>query len=109
MTDEQIIKALEHCTKDGCSGCPLYEPNIANCVKRIMVNALNLVERQKAEIADSKDEITELKKTNKHLSNEYIALSKECDKLKAEIERLTKLLDDKCDRCIERDRADAIK
>ena len=28
---------------------------------------------------------------------------------KAEIERLTKLLDDKCDRCIARDKAEAIK
>ncbi len=53
--------------------------------------------------------------------NEDLFLNKRCgliipenairifNRQKAEIERLNKLLDDKCDRCIEKDRSNAIK
>lgn len=54
MTDNEIIKALECCTKQGCSDnetkeCPLkpYE----DCSTRLAINALDLINRQKAEIA----------------------------------------------------------
>ena len=88
MTDEQIIKALE------CCGNQMFSCTDKQCKAKVMGDALDLINCQKAEIADSKDEITELKKTNTHLSNEYIALSKECDKLKAEIDKLKEELAD---------------
>ena len=57
MTDEQIIKALECCaTDDGddCFQCPygniVYKPGNGGCVNRCRKDALNLINRQKAEI-----------------------------------------------------------
>lgn len=56
MTDEQIIKALECCaTDDGddCSQCPygniVYKPGNGGCVNRCRKDALDLINRQKAE------------------------------------------------------------
>lgn len=89
MTDEQIIKALEICANDGdCKDCAInpHKGNYGYCTSLAIKEALDLINRQKTEIADLKDEIAGLKETNKHLSNEYIALSKEHDRLKAEIE-----------------------
>ena len=57
MTDEQIIKALECCaTDDGddCFQCPygniVYKPGNGGCVNRCRKDALDLINRQKAEI-----------------------------------------------------------
>lgn len=57
MTDEQIIKALECCaTDDGddCSQCPygniVYKSGSGGCVNRCRKDALDLINRQKAEI-----------------------------------------------------------
>ncbi len=57
MTDNEIIKALECCTKLGCSDnetkeCPLkpYE----DCSRRLAINSLILINRQKAEIENYK-------------------------------------------------------
>ena len=56
MTDEQIIKALKCCaTDDGddCSQCPygniVYKPGNGGCVNRCRKDALDLINRQKAE------------------------------------------------------------
>ena len=49
MTGEQVIKALECCTKKyGCRDCPLANDDLC----RITINkeALNLIKRQQAEI-----------------------------------------------------------
>ena len=52
MTDEQIIKALECCCTlngVGCRNCPQYDIHSAMCVKNLIRNALDLINRQKAE------------------------------------------------------------
>ena len=57
MTDNEIIKALECCTQQaGCSGCPLvnsiqmkYRGGYA-CAEEMRKCALDLINRQKAEI-----------------------------------------------------------
>lgn len=54
MTDEQIEKALEHCSildtsMDSCGGCPLDGQDY--CVCQITKDALALIRRQKAEIS----------------------------------------------------------
>ena len=54
MTDEQIIKALEWCgNQTACTdGCPLDDlGGIDKCVHTLLLNALDLINRQKAEIA----------------------------------------------------------
>lgn len=52
MTDSDIIKALECCMSDGeCAACPVRTPGILQgCVERLIVNALDLIKRQQAEI-----------------------------------------------------------
>lgn len=51
MTDEEIVKALEHCVKNDCRQCP-YMAKKVDCVslKRSENDVLNLINRQKAEI-----------------------------------------------------------
>ena len=57
MTDEQIIKALECCATDktdDCFQCPydkmVYNPGYDGCADRCRKDALDLINRQKAEI-----------------------------------------------------------
>lgn len=51
MTDSDIIKALECCTRDGeCSACPMRGLKTIGCVERLIVSALDLIKRQQAEI-----------------------------------------------------------
>lgn len=77
MNDNDIIKALKHCTDNGeCKECPanLHVGNCGHCMYNLMRRAHDLIKRQGTEI-----------------------------------ERLQKQLDSKCDRCIARDRAEAIR
>ena len=84
FTDEDVIRALEHCAKSNttepyCNDCP-YETTVY-CSSAISRDTLDFIKRQRAEIADLKDENAGLKEANDHLSGEYIALSKEKDNL----------------------------
>ena len=47
MTDNEIIKALECCINDDCDNCP---DTFGNCEHNAMRNALDLINRQKADI-----------------------------------------------------------
>ena len=49
MTDEQIIKALECCKIGECDDCPFYGVK-EDCEVELPEEALNLINRQKAEI-----------------------------------------------------------
>lgn len=56
MTDEQIIKALEYCATDNgddCFQCPygniVYKPGNGGCANRCRKDALDLINRKKAE------------------------------------------------------------
>lgn len=84
-TDEQIVKALEICIEgSSCKECPI-NPNHGNygyCTNLALTHALDLINRQSEKIADLEDENKGLKETNEHLSGEYIALSKENDKMR---------------------------
>ncbi len=70
MTDNEIIKALECCLKgcnaEGCDDCPLYE-KVEDCEIEIPIIALDLINRQKAEIE-------RLKLENHVLSQNRIAM-----------------------------------
>ena len=53
MTDDEIIEGLECCCTVngvGCKECPQYELHSAMCIKNIMNKALDLINRQRAEI-----------------------------------------------------------
>nr|DAY12600.1 MAG TPA: hypothetical protein [Caudoviricetes sp.] len=79
MTDEQIIKALECCvTDDGddCFQCPygdiVYKPGNGGCVNRCHKDALDLINRQKAEIERLQTRNDELNILNKTAAQEAI-------------------------------------
>ena len=68
-TDDEIVKALECCrTIDGndCSTCPYngkrYEIGFSGCPNHLVNDALDLINRQKAEVAYWQDEAVNAKK-----------------------------------------------
>ncbi len=50
MTDKEIIKALETCILGDCQGCFYGDTNQRGCTDDLMKNALDLINRQQAEI-----------------------------------------------------------
>ena len=52
MTDNEIIKALKFCSEDSCNNCPAYDEKIGieECATKLSQNALDLINRQQAEI-----------------------------------------------------------
>lgn len=55
MTDNEVIKALECClTHTKCEECPMNQKR--NCMTELMKNALDLINRQKEEIEQWKEE-----------------------------------------------------
>lgn len=53
MNDNDIIKALECCSTNGgggCTRCPAYNYGSQKCVDELHLQAINLINRQKAEI-----------------------------------------------------------
>lgn len=59
MTDNEIIKALEHCKVSNCLGCPCHSRD-ENCLDLIAPKALDLINRQQAEIERLTDRNVEL-------------------------------------------------
>lgn len=61
MTDNEIIKALECCSKNIlCGQCPLKEKN--NCINKLSACALELISRQQAEIERLHDEVSKTRR-----------------------------------------------
>lgn len=67
MTDEQIVKALERCGNIGlCKDCPYYHFDSKRglgCHNNLMLDALDLIQRQQAEIDRLKDKLYGYEKT----------------------------------------------
>lgn len=60
MTDDDIIKALECCCDhDDCRACPIREKE-AGCVRRVIRESLNLINRLQAENERLKKHNTEM-------------------------------------------------
>lgn len=61
MTDNEIIKALECCSKNIlCGQCPLKEKN--NCINKLSAYALELINRQQTEIERLHDEVSKTRR-----------------------------------------------
>ena len=57
MTDKEIIKALKCCGgKYDCKSCVLWKTSGAECIKKLLENALRLIKRQNEEIEKFKSE-----------------------------------------------------
>ena len=113
MEREKIIKALECCSKDDCDNCP---NTFGNCYSNLSGYALALINELINE-ADNCKAVAEYQQSSnmsrgfelREKDRENNRLIREIDRLNEELETLKKQLDDKCDRCIERDRADTVK
>ena len=88
MTDNEIIKALECCadnTEGKCRECPFHKLKIS-CIDGLERNALDLINRQKAEIERlTKDKYRLQKALNQ--SEDYRAIAKD-EAIKEFAERL---------------------
>lgn len=70
MTDNEIIKALEACKEaDECAICPLRHEK--TCFEQLSTATLDLINSQKAEIAELKSEISILTDANENLQDLY--------------------------------------
>lgn len=78
MTDNEIIKALELCKGTGCIGCPLHLT--ADCVRILQENAIDLINRQKAEIERLKQEKKRMLETANILGDALDECKKENEK-----------------------------
>ena len=93
MTDNEIIKALECCyTSYDCEDCPYYCSD-KDCPDLLM-NALDLINRQKAEIEKLLDYNENLQTANTALSNEILETKSEAIKEFAE-----RFVNEKCAYC----------
>lgn len=100
MTDAEIIKALECCAgDDGCDVCPMYKPS-SECITELQGKALDLINRQKAEI----DELTE--KLECLLCH---ATGSKLSKSTYSLRTMESAVNDEVQECCEEARAEAIK
>ena len=92
MTDEQIIKALEcciaheNCEEVSCEFCP-YE-RVLNCTGVMMQNAIDLINRQKAEIEELRSDKIIAERREKDARELFVDCTRQLEEAKAEIERL---------------------
>lgn len=82
MTDEQIIKALECCIHDKCTECPYKTDQL--CIENKSQSALDLINRQKVEIAEQMLKINQAKE-------DWESLSAIIEVQRAEIERFKEI------------------
>lgn len=67
MTDNEIIKALEICTANGdCKDCAInpHKGNYGYCTGLAIKQALDLINRQKAEIEKLKEQLADARYLN---------------------------------------------
>lgn len=77
MTDKDIIKALEHCTKDyrTCNTCPQVDNGISRecaCVYEMLKEAFSLIKNQQAEIERLKTEKDNLIKNYTECQKDFL-------------------------------------
>lgn len=92
MTDEQIIKAYERCFTLGfdestCYECPFYTAT-AKCTEDLRDSALDLINRQKAEIERLKTENKIYIEANQVIGHQRDQRDKEINELQKQIDGL---------------------
>ena len=96
MTEAEIIKALECCSKPYCNNnnCPLHRNtiNTKDCITQLSTNALDLINRQNAEIERLTKEPEEAAVSIFDAANRFLEHKKLMQYQKEEIERLQSIL-----------------
>ena len=82
MTDNEIIKALECCQTNKCDECPVYKECHATEKGRVNV-VLDLINRQKAEIAELQLKINVLESDLRLKTYDYEHLLMKCKEIQA--------------------------
>lgn len=59
MTDEKITELLKHCSDNGSCGECVFDNGNVHCINKLMQHALDLINRQKAEIEKLEAELCE--------------------------------------------------
>ena len=85
MTDKEIIKALCCCLNAECNECP-YE--IKGCNVKMCKDALDLINRQQAEIGNLKQEVEDYIAENSALADENLELNSLINDLEMQIDDL---------------------
>ena len=79
MTDKEIIKAIEYCKNNednGCRGCVFYGNEKGTCIDELISNALDLINRQQAEIEYFKKEHIEVDNFARNICKERLLQGK---------------------------------
>ena len=91
LNREEIIKALECCSKDDCDNCP---NTFGNCYSNLAREALSLIKDLTEENERLRADLTELTHRmldNVRTENEELCKSNECDKRKLEADTVRKM------------------
>ena len=123
LNKEDIIKALECCKsfRDfyACDECPYSHTMLADdesCTNRMSQDALSLINELTAEnkllnveLGNASSEILRLIDREKELTEENETLTLKVAAYQVKDKLLSNQLDDKCDMCIARERADTVR
>ena len=115
MTDNEIIKALECCANNGdCKECAInpHKGNYGYCTSLAIKQALDLINRQKAEIERKEKELVAFSKWNKDYEAEIYELRKSLlskENLEESFSKSVKQFDKKLAKTVKLERAEAVK
>lgn len=87
-TDSEIVKALEICStyKGKCTDCPAFvKVDRSNC-KKVLLGAVEIINRQKADLIDEEKQLQEALKSMAVNKTKVIDCEKEINRLQAENE-----------------------
>ena len=102
MTDKEIINASECCKKDDCDNCP---NDFGNCYANLSGYAIDLINRQKAEIDELKHEREVLIEDIHHFVDKNNEQLEEIEKL----ERIISYLEGVCESTPDKVRVEVVK
>ena len=91
LTDNEIIKALECCSKKICKQCPNFSEDI-ECSEKLINLTLDLINRLQAENEELVGNIDRLKEENGNLTVEFQAMRNAANGFKNELFDKTELL-----------------
>ena len=88
LTDEEIVKALKNCTdienEEGCENCPF---STGRCID-LKIHALDLINRQNAEIERLTEEIDQRRNMMQRMDCNYATELQKNDKLQKQVDEL---------------------
>lgn len=93
MTDKETIKALEYCTNESdgeCKECE-YDKYYPRCVPKLLEDALDIINLQKAEIERLQKEVNLVSIQFQDLQERYEEAQTEIEQWKEEANRYQKL------------------